>query len=69
LVRIRWKRTELNELSRHPLILVQYEVEIYKGKKIKVNVVNPRKKTLFQKGEKVSLTFSSEDGIPIPLKE
>ena len=38
------------------------------GKRVKVNVVNPRKKTLFQEGEQVSITFSSEDIVPIPLK-
>jgi spermidine/putrescine ABC transporter ATP-binding subunit len=48
--------------------LVQYEVEVFKGKRVKVNVVNPRKKALFQEGEKVSLTFSSEDIVPIPLE-
>jgi spermidine/putrescine ABC transporter ATP-binding subunit len=49
--------------------LVQYEVEVFGGKKVKVNVVNPRKKALFHEGEKVILTFSSEDIVPIPLKE
>jgi spermidine/putrescine ABC transporter ATP-binding subunit len=49
--------------------LVQYEVEVVGGKKVKVNVVNPRKKTLFHEGEEVSITFSSEDIVPIPLKE
>jgi iron(III) transport system ATP-binding protein len=48
--------------------LVQYEVEISGGKKVKVNMVNPRKKALFQDGEGVSLTFSSEDVVLIPLK-
>ena len=48
--------------------LVQYEVEVIGGKRVKVNVVNPRKKTLFQEGEQVSITFSSEDIVPIPLK-
>jgi len=47
--------------------LVQYEVEISGGKKVKVNMVNPRKKALFQDGEGVSLTFSSEDVVTIPL--
>lgn len=48
--------------------LVQYEVEVSGGRKIKVNVVNPRKKPLFYEGERVSITFSSEDVVPIPLK-
>jgi hypothetical protein len=48
--------------------LVQYEVEISGGKRVKVNVVNPRKKALSHEGEKISLTFSSEDMIPIPIK-
>ncbi|MGA2465990.1 MAG: ABC transporter ATP-binding protein [Thermodesulfobacteriota bacterium] len=48
--------------------LVQYEVEISGGKKVKVNLVNPRKKTLMKEGERVSLTFSPEDIVPIPLK-
>ncbi len=49
--------------------LVQYEVEVTGGKRVKVNVVNPRKKALFQEGEKVSLTFSPGDIVAIPLKE
>lgn len=49
--------------------LVQYEVEVTGGKRVKVNVVNPRKKALFQEGERVSLTFSPEDIVAIPLKE
>jgi len=49
--------------------LVQYEAEVTGGKKVKVNVVNPRKKSLFHEGEEVTLTFSSEDVVPIPLKE
>jgi len=49
--------------------LVQYEVEVSGGKKMKVNMVNPRKKALFQDGEGVSITFSSEDVVLIPLKE
>lgn len=48
--------------------LVQYEVEISGGKRVKVNVVNPRKKALFQDGERVSIAFSSEDVVLIPLK-
>ncbi len=47
---------------------VQYEVEIEGGKKVKVNVVNPRKKAIFEEGERVLLTFSAEDIVPIPLK-
>ncbi len=47
---------------------VQYEVEVEGGKKVKANVVNPRKKAIFEEGEKVILTFSSEDVVPIPLK-
>jgi iron(III) transport system ATP-binding protein/putative spermidine/putrescine transport system ATP-binding protein len=48
--------------------LVQYEVEVFGGKKVKVNMVNPRKKALFQDGEGVSLTFSSEDVVLIPSR-
>ncbi len=48
--------------------LVQYEVEVSKGKRVKVNAVNPRKKALFGEGEQVFLTFSSEDVVSIPLK-
>jgi spermidine/putrescine ABC transporter ATP-binding subunit len=47
--------------------LVQYEVEVSAGKRVKVNVVNPGKKVLFQEGEGVSLTFSPEDIVAIPL--
>lgn len=49
--------------------LVQYEVEVSTGKRVKVNVVNPRKKVLFQEGDKVTLVFSPEDVVAIPLKE
>ena len=49
--------------------LVQYEVEVISGKRVKVNMVNPRKKTLFQEGEKVALIFSPEDVVAIPWKE
>jgi len=49
--------------------LVQYEVEVSTGKRVKVNVVNPRKKTLFKEGDKVTLVFSPEDVVAIPLKE
>jgi ABC-type Fe3+/spermidine/putrescine transport system ATPase subunit len=48
--------------------LVQYEVEVSQGKRVKVNVVNPRKKATFGEGEQVSLTFSSEDVVLIPLQ-
>jgi spermidine/putrescine ABC transporter ATP-binding subunit len=48
--------------------LVQYEVEVTEGKRVKVNLVNPRKKALIQEGVKVSLTFSPEDIVAIPLK-
>jgi len=48
--------------------LVQYEVEVIGGKRLKVNLVNPRKKALLKEGEKVSLTFSPEDVVAIPLK-
>ncbi len=48
--------------------LVQYEVEVSQGKRVKVNVVNPRKKVIFGEGEEVFLTFSSEDVVLIPLK-
>jgi spermidine/putrescine ABC transporter ATP-binding subunit len=47
--------------------LVQYEVEVISGKKVKVNVVNPRKKSLFHEGEEVAITFSSEDIVSIPI--
>ncbi|NWF93557.1 MAG: ABC transporter ATP-binding protein [Syntrophaceae bacterium] len=47
--------------------LVQYEVEVSGGKRVKVNLVNPRKKSLLREGERVSLTFSSEDVIAIPF--
>jgi Trk K+ transport system NAD-binding subunit len=47
---------------------VQYEVEVIGGKRVKVKLVNPRKKTLMKEGERVSLTFSPEDIVPIPLK-
>lgn len=49
--------------------LVQYEVEVTGGKKVKVNVTNPRKRALFAEGEKVCLSFQSEDMVAIPLKE
>jgi ABC-type Fe3+/spermidine/putrescine transport system ATPase subunit len=49
--------------------LVQYEVEVSEGKKIKVNVTNPRKKAFFHEGEKIFITFSLEDIGSIPLKE
>jgi hypothetical protein len=42
-------------------------VEVSAGKRVKVNVVNPGKKVLFQEGEGVSLTFSPEDIVAIPL--
>jgi len=48
--------------------LVQYEVEVTEGKRVKVNLVNPRKKALLKEGEKVSLTFSPEDVVAIPIK-
>jgi ABC-type Fe3+/spermidine/putrescine transport system ATPase subunit len=48
--------------------LVQYEVEVSQGKRVKVNVVNPRKKVILGEGEEVFLTFSSEDVVLIPLK-
>jgi len=47
--------------------LVQYEVEVSGGKKVKVNMVNPRKKAVLKEGERVSITFSSEDIVAIPL--
>jgi spermidine/putrescine ABC transporter ATP-binding subunit len=49
-------------------LLVQYEVEVARDKKVKVNVVNPRKKALFQEGEKVVVLFSPEDVVLIPMK-
>jgi spermidine/putrescine ABC transporter ATP-binding subunit len=48
--------------------LVQYEVEISGEKRMKVNVVNPKKKVLFRDGERVSVAFSSEDVVLIPIK-
>jgi predicted DNA-binding antitoxin AbrB/MazE fold protein len=42
-------------------------VELSEGKRVKVNVVNPRKKILYEEGEKVSLIFSAEDIVPIPI--
>ena len=48
--------------------LVQYEVEVTEGKRVKVNSVNPRKKALLQEGERVSITFSPEDVVAIPIK-
>jgi spermidine/putrescine transport system ATP-binding protein len=48
--------------------LVQYEVEVSGGKRVKVNMVNPRKKALIQEREQVSLTFSPEDVVSLPLK-
>jgi spermidine/putrescine ABC transporter ATP-binding subunit len=47
--------------------LVQYEVEVTGGKRVRVNLVNPRKKALLKEGEKVSLIFSSEDIVPIAI--
>jgi spermidine/putrescine ABC transporter ATP-binding subunit len=47
--------------------LVQYEVEVPGGKRVKVNVVNPGKKVLFREGERVSLTFSPEDVVAISI--
>ncbi len=49
--------------------LVQYEVEVTGGKRMKVNVTNPRKRAIFAEGESVCLSFQSEDMVPIPLKE
>ena len=48
--------------------LVQYEVDVSSQKSLKVNVVNPRKKTLFKGGDRVALTFSPEDIVAIPLQ-
>ena len=48
--------------------LVQYDVEVIGGKRVKVNLVNPRKKALLKEGEGVSLRFSPEDIVAIPLK-
>jgi len=49
--------------------LVQYEIEVTGGKKVKVNVTNLRKRAIFTEGERVFLSFESEDMVPIPLKE
>jgi len=43
-------------------------VEVSEGERVKVNVINPRKKALFHEGEKVFVTFSLEDIVSIPLK-
>ena len=48
--------------------VVQYDVEVAREKKVKVNVVNPRKKALFQEGERVLITFSPDDVVLIPMK-
>ncbi|MGQ9647170.1 MAG: ABC transporter ATP-binding protein [Thermodesulfobacteriota bacterium] len=48
--------------------LVQYEVEVVAGKRVKANVINSRKRPIFHDGEKVFLTFSLEDIISIPLR-
>jgi iron(III) transport system ATP-binding protein len=48
--------------------LVQYEVDVSSQKRVKVNVVNPRKKALFKEGDRVTLTFSPEDIVPILLQ-
>lgn len=48
--------------------VVQYDVEVARGKSVKVNVANPRKKILFREGEKVVITFSPEDVVLIPVK-
>jgi ABC-type Fe3+/spermidine/putrescine transport system ATPase subunit len=49
--------------------LVQYEVEVSEERRVKANVINPRKKALFLEGEKVFITFSLEDIVSIPLRE
>ncbi|MBM3241377.1 ABC transporter ATP-binding protein [Candidatus Poribacteria bacterium] len=43
--------------------LIQYEVEIASGNRIKVNTQNPRRTPLLQKGESVFLTFSPYDAV------
>lgn len=43
--------------------LIQYEVEIASGNRIKVNAQNPRRTPLLQKGESVLLTFSPYDAV------
>jgi len=43
--------------------LIQYEVEIASGNRIKVNAQNPRRTPLLQKGESVFLTFSPYDAV------
>lgn len=49
--------------------LVQYETEVTGGKRVKVNATNPRKRAIFAEGERVHLSFESEDIVPILLKE
>lgn len=43
--------------------LIQYEVEIASGGRIKVNGANPRGNPILQKGESVLLTFSPHDAV------
>ncbi len=43
--------------------LVQYDVKIASGSRIKVNTPNPRRTPLLQKGESVLLTFAPDDAV------
>ena len=49
--------------------LIQYEVEIASGSRIKVNTPNPRRTPLLQKGESVFLTFSPHDAVLLHLPQ
>ena len=49
--------------------LIQYEVEIASGSRIKVNTPNPRRTPLLQKGESVFLTFSPSDAVLLHLPQ
>jgi len=43
--------------------LVQYDIKIASGSRIKVNTPNPRRTPLLQKGESVLLTFAPDDAV------
>jgi len=43
--------------------LIQYEVEIASGGRVKVNAPNPRRNPILQRGESVLLTFSPHDAV------
>ncbi len=48
--------------------LIQYEVELASGIRIKVNTTNPRHNPLLQRGEPVILTFSPHDAVLLHSK-